>query len=148
MVGSAGRCQAVFAGPGGHYHFVGGPGGGVGGGAGWELQAPPLVPGGAALAPPHAVHLLLHTHFGLAFAREHSALGALLLGGRGGRTGFGLVPSPAPGIFICPNPLKFPFSGKPACNGLHSEPRRVHLSPNRSICGCDLIWKWSFCRCN
>ena len=101
-----GQCRQMpgrVCGAGGHYHFVGGPGGVVGGGAGWELQAPPLVPCRAALAPPHAVHLLLHTHFGLAFAREHSTLGALLLLGEDrARTGA----LPCPWNFYLPKSLK------------------------------------------
>lgn len=64
---------------GGRYHFVGGPGTEVGGRAGRELQAPPLILHRAALVPSHTVNLLLHAHLDLALAGEHSTLGALLL---------------------------------------------------------------------
>ena len=83
----------MSVGPGGRYHFIGRPGTEVGGRAGWELQTPPLVPRGAALAPPHAVHLLLHAHFGLALAGKHSTLGALLLRGED-RAQTGALPCP------------------------------------------------------
>lgn len=93
----------MSVGPGGRYHFIGRPGAGVGGRAGWELQTPPLVPRRAALAPPHAVHLLLHAHFGLALAGKHSTLGALLLRGEDrARTGA----LPCPPTFYLPVSLK------------------------------------------
>lgn len=79
----SGQCQQMpghaCGGLGGRYHFVGRPGAGVGGRAGRELQAPPLLLHGATLVPPHAVDLLFHAHLDLALAREYSTLGALLL---------------------------------------------------------------------
>lgn len=109
--GSASGRQAESVGPGARYHFVGRPGAGVGGGAGWELQTPPLIPGGAALPPPHAVHLLLHAHFGLALARKHSTLGALLLRGKD-RAWTGALPCPP--TFYLPGSLKISLLQK-AC---------------------------------
>lgn len=85
-VWAAARLRPVGAGA--QYHFVGRSGAGLGGGAGWELQAPPLLLHGATLMPPHAVNLLLHAHLHLALTREHGTLGALLLQwGNKARTG-------------------------------------------------------------
>lgn len=119
------RMSGLWA-PGRTYYFVGRPGAGFGGWAGWELQASPLLLHGATLVPPHAVNLLLHTHLDLALAGEHSTLGALLLQWE---TGLWQVPRPPPSLSICPNALTFSFSGKLACSKLNS-PRKVCPSPD------------------